>query len=114
MIYTCPMHPEIEQDHPGNCPICGMTLEPKTQIAGNEEENAELRDMTRRFWIGAALALPVFVLGMAHVFPHAPIWVASDGSRWLQFLLSTSVVRWCGSAISVRRLPSIRNPSSHM
>src|SRR3954463_11988521 len=52
-IYTCPMHPEIEQDHPGNCPKCGMALEPKTVAAGNEEENAELRDMTRRLvWGG--------------------------------------------------------------
>ena len=54
MIYTCPMHPEIEQDHPGTCPICGMALEPKTPIGGVEEENVELADMTRRFWISAA------------------------------------------------------------
>src|SRR5438309_1795853 len=114
MIYTCPMHPQIEEDHPGNCPICGMTLEPKTQIAGNEEENAELRDMTRRFWIGAVLALPVFVLGMAHVFPNAPIWVASDGSRWLQFLLSTPVVLWCGWPFFVRGWQSICNRSPNM
>jgi Cu+-exporting ATPase len=108
------MHPQIEQDHPGNCPICGMTLEPNTQIAGNEEENAELREMTRRFWIGAVLALPVFVLGMAHVFPNAPIWVASDGSRWLQFLLSTPVVLWCGWPFFVRGWQSIRNRSPNM
>ena len=91
MIYTCPMHPEVEQDPPGNCPICGMALEPKVPIGAGEEENAELRDMTRRFWIGALLALPVFILGMAHVFPNAPTWVGSDWSRWLQFLLSTPV-----------------------
>src|SRR6267154_2935669 len=114
IIYTCPMHPQIEQDHPGNCPICGMTLEPKTQIAGNEEENAELRDMTRRFWIGAVLALPVFVLGMAHVFPNAPIWVAGDWSRWLQFLLSTPVVLWCGWPFFVRGWQSICNRSPNM
>src|SRR6266567_2893634 len=114
MIYTCPMHPEIEQDHPGNCPICGMALEPKTPSGVGEEENAELRDMTRRFWIGAVLALPVFVLGMAHVFPNAPIWVASDGSRWLQFLLSTPVVLWCGWPFFVRGWQSIRNRSPNM
>jgi Cu+-exporting ATPase len=108
------MHPEIEQDHPGNCPICGMALEPKTPIGVAEEENAELRDMTRRFWIGAILALPVFVLGMAHVFPNAPIWVASDGSRWLQFLLSTPVVLWCGWPFFVRGWQSIRNRSPNM
>ena len=69
-IYTCPMHPEVQQDHPGDCPKCGMTLELKTVTAGaDDQENAELRDMTRRFWIGAALALPVFVLAMAHLIP---------------------------------------------
>jgi Cu+-exporting ATPase len=61
-IYTCPMHPEVQQDHPGDCPICGMPLEPMTATASTEDqENAELRDMTKRFWIGAALTLPVFV-----------------------------------------------------
>src|SRR5438034_3100182 len=114
MIYTCPMHPEVEQYHPGNCPICGMALEPKTPIGHSEEDNAELRDMTRRFWIGAVLSLPVFVLGMAHVFPNAPIWVASDGSRWLQFLLSTPVVLWCGWPFFVRGWQSIRNGSLNM
>ena len=58
-IYTCPMHPEVQQDHPGNCPKCGMTLEPKTTEAGtNAEGSSELSNMTRRFWIGAALTLP--------------------------------------------------------
>ena len=98
-IYTCPMHPEVQQDHPGDCPKCGMTLEPKTATAGtDDEENAELRDMTRRFWIGAALALPVFVLAMAHLIPalgRQP-WVDSDVSRWMQFALATPVVWWAG------------------
>src|SRR5881398_1770150 len=56
-IFTCPMHPQIEQDHPGTCPICGMALEPKNATAADDEENAELRDMSRRFWIGTVLAL---------------------------------------------------------
>jgi Cu+-exporting ATPase len=98
-IYTCPMHPEVQQDHPGNCPKCGMTLEPKTATAGTDnEENTELRDMTRRFWMGAALALPVFFLAMAHLIPplgREP-WVNSDVSRWLQFALATPVVGWAG------------------
>ena len=69
-IYTCPMHPEVQQDHPGDCPKCGMTLEPKTATAGpDDEENAELRDMTTRFWIGAALALPVFRPGDGSLDP---------------------------------------------
>ena len=64
------MHPEVQQDHPGECPKCGMTLDLKTVTAAtSEDDNAELRDMTRRFWIGGALALPVFVLAMAHLIP---------------------------------------------
>src|SRR6266581_2485690 len=114
ITYTCPMHPQIEQDHPGNCPICGMTLEPKNVVAGSEEENKELRDMTRRFWIGAALALPVFILSMAHLFPNAPAWVAGDWSRWLQFLLSTPVVLWAGAPFFQRGWQSIRNRSLNM
>jgi Cu+-exporting ATPase len=97
VIYTCPMHPQIQQDHPGNCPICGMTLELKA-VSAVEEENPELADMTRRFWIGAALALPVFVLAMAHMIPalrHAR-WMMGDTSRWIQFVLSTPVVLWAG------------------
>src|SRR5450756_2180166 len=99
VIYTCPMHPEVQQDHPGDCPKCGMALEPKTVAAGtDDEENAELSDMTRRFWIGAALTLPVFVLAMAHLIP-APgrqSWVDGHASRWMQFALTTPVVWWAG------------------
>jgi len=98
-IYTCPMHPEVQQDHPGACPKCGMALEPKTVTAGADEgENTELRDMTRRFWIGGALALPVFILAMTHLIPalaRQP-WADSDLSRWVQFSLSTPVVLWAG------------------
>src|SRR5213082_2948772 len=114
MVYTCPMHPQIEQDRPGSCPICGMALEPKTPIGTAEEENAELRDMARRFWIGAALALPVFVLGMAHLFPNAPMWIASDWSRWLQFSLSTPVVLWAGAPFFQRGWQSVLNRSLNM
>jgi Cu+-exporting ATPase len=98
-IYICPMHPEVEQDHHGDCPKCGMALEPKLAIAGtDEEENTELRDMTRRFWIGAALTLPVFVLAMAHLIPAIghDAWVRSDASRWTQFALTMPVVCWAG------------------
>ena len=98
-IYTCPMHPEVQQDHPGNCPKCGMALEPMSPTAGAEdEENTELRDMTRRFWIGAALTFPVFVLAMAHLIPAMghDAWVMSDASRWIQFALTAPVVCWAG------------------
>lgn len=109
-IYICPMHPQIEQDRPGACPICGMALEPKVvSPAETEEEGSELRDMTRRFWIGGVLALPVFVLAMAHL---APAWehIANGSiSRWIQFLLSTPVVWWAGWPFFVRGARSIRN-----
>ncbi len=98
-IYTCPMHPEVQQDHPGDCPKCGMALELQTVSPGAEEDdNAELRDMTRRLWIGGALTLPVFVLAMAHLIPALghESWVMSDASRWIQFALSTPVVLWAG------------------
>jgi len=98
-IYTCPMHPEVRQDHPGNCPKCGMTLEPMAATASPVEgEHAEFKDLTRRFWIGAALAVPVFVLAMAHLIPsiRPNSWVMSDASRWIQFALTVPVVCWAG------------------
>src|SRR5712691_7012661 len=114
MIYTCPMHPEIEQDHPGNCPICGMALEPKTPVGGAEEDNAELSDMTRRFWIGLVLTIPVLVLAMAHVAPSVPEWIAGEWSRWIQFILSTPVVLWAGWPFFQRGWQSVRNRALNM
>lgn len=98
-IYTCPMHPQVEQAGPGDCPLCGMALEPKTVVVNtDEDENSELSDMTRRFWIGGVLTLPVFVLAMAHIIPAiaTQAWVDSSASRWLQFALTTPVVVWAG------------------
>ena len=95
--YTCPMHPLIVQDHPGNCPICGMTLEPRTVTVG-AAPNPELADMMRRFWIGAALTLPVLVLAMGpHLigFPTHEL-IAPRLSAWLQFALAAPVVLWGG------------------
>jgi len=98
IIYTCPMHPEVQQDHPGDCPKCGMALEPKTVAAQTDEENRELTDMTRRFWVGAVLTMPVFSTAMAHLVPALSHqgWVSGEASRWMQFLLSTPVVLWAG------------------
>jgi Cu+-exporting ATPase len=107
-IYTCPMHPQIEQDHPGNCPICGMALEPKT-VSAAPADNTELRDMTRRFWIGAALAVPVFLLGMLHFIPSLAHSGNSTISRWAQFALSTPVVWWAGWPFLVRGARSLRS-----
>jgi P-type Cu+ transporter len=108
--YTCPMHPEVQQDHPGPCPKCGMALEPMDASAGADtREGAELKDMTRRFWIGTALTLPVFILAMAHMIPplgRQP-WVNGDVSRWIQFALSTPVVCWAGGPFFQRGWHSI-------
>jgi Cu+-exporting ATPase len=95
--YTCPMHPQIVQDHPGNCPICGMALEPRT-VTIETVANPELADMTRRFWIGAALTLPVLLLAMGPHLIGLPSHqlVAPRLSAWLQFALSTPVVLWGG------------------
>jgi len=95
--YTCPMHPQIVQDHPGNCPICGMALEPRT-VTVEAAPSPELADMTRRFWIGAALTLPVLLLAMGpHLtgFPSHEL-IAPRLSAWLQFAFSTPVVLWAG------------------
>ena len=108
------MHPEIEQDHPGNCPICGMALEPKTPVGGAEEDNAELCDMTRRLWVGLALTIPLLVLAMAHVAPSVPEWIAGEWSRWIQFIFSTPVVLWAGWPFFQRGWQSARNRSLNM
>ncbi len=98
-IYTCPMHPEVQQDHPSPCPKCGMALGPMTVTAGTgNDEKAELHDMTRRFWIGAGLTIPVFLLAMLHLIPalaRQP-WADSNIARWVQFALATPVVWWAG------------------
>jgi len=108
-IYTCPMHPQIEQDHPGECPICGMALEPKMPTAeDSEEEHSELRDMTRRLWIGGILTLPVFILAMVHLVPAYAHFANGPVSRWIQLVLSTPVVWWAGWPFFVRGARSIR------
>jgi Cu+-exporting ATPase len=96
-IYTCPMHPQIRQSVPGNCPICGMTLEPLT-VSATAEPNHELADMTRRFWVGLTLALPVFVLEMgSHIAALGmDALVPPVISGWIQFALTTPVVLWAG------------------
>jgi Cu+-exporting ATPase len=96
-IYTCPMHPEIRQQGPGSCPICGMALEP-VEVSAEAAPNLELRDMTRRFWIALVLTLPVFVLEMGGHIPALGLHdlVAPWVSVWVQFVLATPVVLWAG------------------
>src|SRR5687768_779977 len=93
--YTCPMHPEIVRDAPGSCPICGMALGP---IAGTgEADDSELRDLTRRFWIGTALSIPLVILAMAPMIGiDEPFGLAPRARVWVEFVLGTPVVRWVG------------------
>ena len=112
-IYTCPMHPEIRQVGPGACPICGMALEPDV-VTADAPPNAELADMTHRFWIGLALALPVFLLEMGgHLFDlHG--WIAPQTSNWVQLVLATPVVLWAGWPFFERGWASVRTGNLNM
>ena len=114
-IYTCPMHPQIRQQGPGNCPICGMALEP-LEVTAEAAPNAELADMTRRFWIGLVLTLPIFVLEMGAHIPGLGLHhlVPPRVSVWLQFLLGTPVVLWAGWPFFVRGWRSLVNRSLNM
>jgi Cu+-exporting ATPase len=112
--YTCPMHPDVIQDTPGNCPKCGMALEPHNVAV--EEKNPELLDMTRRFWLSAALALPVFILAMAvDMAPGLlPEGLSMKATQWIQFMLATPVVLWGGWPFFVRGWQSLRTLNLNM
>jgi Cu+-exporting ATPase len=113
--YTCPMHPQVRRPGPGNCPICGMALEP---VSAGEETgpSAELIDMTRRFWIGAALAVPLLILEMGAHFPSLNLhhYIPPQKAVWIQFILGTPVVLWAGWPFFERGWASVRNRSLNM
>jgi Cu+-exporting ATPase len=126
--YTCPMHPQIVRSGPGNCPICGMALEPRT-VTVKEEENPELRDMTRRFWIGVVLTAPLLAIAMGSmIWPRAAVggdlsfdWgsirvgaTISSILRWVELLLASPVVLWCGWPFFQRGWASVINRSTNM
>ena len=133
--YTCPMHPEIVRTEPGSCPICGMTLEPRT-VTATQEENPELRDMTRRFWVSVVLTVPLLAIAMGSMlWPHffmgdiaavnsdqqvgiAWSWILAHEllrlQPWLEFLLATPVVLWCGWPFFQRFWTSLVNRSPNM
>src|SRR5438876_4131420 len=115
MIYTCPMHPEIEQDHPGACPKCGMTLEPKS-IGAEEEEQRETQSLSRKFWIALVLTIPVLLLAMSHVIPGLEIEsiVPKQIGKWIEFALTTPVVLWAGGFFFARAWQSLVNRSLNM
>ncbi len=113
--YICPMHPEIVRDEPGSCPICGMALETRV-VTLEEQENPELMDMRRRFWISLALTLPVFLLAMSEMIPGQPVQQAIGHKlvTWIQFALATPVVLWGGWPFFQRGWASIVNRSPNM
>jgi Cu+-exporting ATPase len=111
-LYTCPMHPEVQQDHPGSCPKCGMALEPMA-VSLEEGPNPELADMSRRFWIGCLLTVPVFFLAMGGMIPSWQSFVDSVPG-WVQLVLVTPVVFWCGWPFFVRAWHSVTNVSPNM
>jgi P-type Cu+ transporter len=113
--YTCPMHPEIVRPGPGSCPICGMALEPRT-VTAVDEENPELRDMTRRFWISLTLTVPLLAVTMADMLPGMPVEHALPNGwlPWIELLLATPVVLWGGLPFFQRGWASIVNRSTNM
>src|ERR1043165_3210669 len=115
MIYTCPMHPEIEQDHPGACPKCGMTLEPKT-IRDEEHDHGETQSLSRKFWIALVLTIPVLFLAMGHAIPglHIDSIVPKRIEKWIELVLTTPVVVWAGGFFFTRAWQSIVNRSLNM
>jgi len=114
-MYTCPMHPEIQQKGPGSCPICGMALEPMG-VAEDDVENEELLDMTKRFKISTLLALPVFILAMvADLAPQwLPSWLSMKAVQWIEFILATPVVLWGGWPFFVRGYNSVKTWNLNM
>jgi Cu+-exporting ATPase len=111
--YTCPMHPEIIRPGPGHCPICGMTLEPRT-VTAQEEDNPELREMTRRFWISLALTVPLLVIAMGHMLPGMQLLLPGRWQPWIELILATPVVLWGGAPFFQRGWTSVVNRSTNM
>jgi Cu+-exporting ATPase len=113
-IYTCPMHPKIQQDHPGTCPICGMALEPRGVVA-DEGPNPELIDMRRRFWVSVVFTLPLLALAMADMLPGNLLHtIDAKWLGWLELIFATPVVLWCGLPFFVRGWQSLVNRSPNM
>lgn len=112
-MYICPMHPQIRQVGPGNCPICGMTLEPEMPSSDTGPDR-ELMDMTRRFWVGVALSVPVVALETGSNFINLHQWISAQTLNWVQLVLATPVVLWAGWPFFQRGWASIKNKSLNM
>lgn len=113
--YVCPMHPQIVRSEPGTCPICGMALDPRT-ISAEPEENHELTDMTRRFWVGVALTIPVLASAMAEYIPGRPLEQLASPRfwTWFELILATPIIAWGGWPFFVRGWQSVVNRSLNM
>jgi Cu+-exporting ATPase len=117
VAYTCPMHPEVLQDHPGSCPTCGMALEPRTGMTGTDDQaNPELLDMSRRLWFAAALTAPLVLVAMGHLIPGQPIshMITLRAQTLLQLALATPVCTWAAWPFYVRAVQSVKNRSLNM
>ncbi|MEF2546541.1 heavy metal translocating P-type ATPase [Aurantimonas sp. E1-2-R+4] len=114
-MYTCPMHPEIVEDHPDDCPICGMALEPMGVPTGDEGPNPELVDFTRRFWVGAVLTVPLLVIAMGPML-GLPVgeWIGERAARWIELVLATPVILWAGWPFLVRGYKSFKTMNLNM
>jgi P-type Cu+ transporter len=112
-IYTCPMHPQIRQVGPGNCPICGMTLEPE-MVTADTGPSAELVDMTRRFWIGLVMTIPVLALEMGGHLTGLNMLLGAETSNWIQLVLATPVVLWAGWPFFERAWASLKSRNLNM
>ncbi|MBZ0123901.1 MAG: HAD-IC family P-type ATPase, partial [Roseovarius sp.] len=115
-VYTCPMHPQVRQTHPGSCPICGMGLELESATMVEEGPNPELVDFTRRFWVGAVLTIPLLVLTMGPLVgsPEVREVFGERGSLWIELVLGTPVVLWSGWPFLVRGWNSFRTMNLNM
>jgi Cu+-exporting ATPase len=116
LVYVCPMHPEIRQDHPGDCPICGMALEPDVPGVAGAEDDPELRNMTRRFWVATALTAPLVVLAMSGMAAGGAIGrlVSMSARPWVELALATPVCLWAGWPFFVRAARSVRTLNLNM
>ncbi|MEL7706170.1 copper-translocating P-type ATPase [Citromicrobium bathyomarinum] len=115
-VYTCPMHPEVRQTHPGSCPICGMGLELESATMAEDGPNPELADFTRRFWVGTILTIPLLVLAMGRFIGlGAPReWLGEPTAMWVELVLGTPVVLWCGWPFLERGWSSFRTRNLNM
>jgi len=115
-IYPCPMHPEIRQDHPGDCPKCGIHLEPLNPTGEVSEDQKETHTLSLKFWIGFGLTLPLVILIVAEMIPalHSSLSLSPQWNAWIQLALATPVVLWAGGMFFIKGWQSVINKSLNM